>query len=189
MEKIINKLKHNTLFGILIGILLSGAIGVSAATYLYSSNQISYSNSNSSATDVKTALDELYETTINSKQDIYYLGTGTSFDIKTLLPDVDYTKLTVDNFIIPLGTSTLEGGFYDANGGVYIYFDGIGNKTANINITLSKAYDNQTGILTIANNTAALLLIGYSNNWNGSSYIRTNITPSVYLVMGEIQNT
>lgn len=183
MEKIINKLKHNTLFGILIGILLSGAIGVSAL-YIYNANQISYKETN-----VNNALNELYETTINSKQDIYYLGTGTSFDIKTLLPDVDYTKLTVDNFIIPLGTSTLEGGFYDANGGVYIYFDGIGNKTANINITLSKAYDNQTGILTIANNTAALLLIGYSNNWNGSSYIRTNITPSVYLVMGEIQNT
>ena len=37
---------------------------------------------------------------------VYYLGTGTSFDIKTLLPTVDYAKLTSDNFIVGCNTSS-----------------------------------------------------------------------------------
>lgn len=45
--------------GILIGILLGLCISVSAAT-LIASNNVTYNNSNTSAKDVKSALDELY---------------------------------------------------------------------------------------------------------------------------------
>ena len=56
MKKILIQLRHNTLFGIIIGGIIFGAIGVSAVTYLYKSDQVSYGNS-----DVKSALNELYD--------------------------------------------------------------------------------------------------------------------------------
>ena len=73
MKKVIKLIKNNTLLGIIIGGIIFGSIGVGAAAYLYSSNQISYSNSNSSMTNVKEALDDLYNLT--------NIGNATSADI------------------------------------------------------------------------------------------------------------
>ena len=56
MKKTLMKLRNNTLLGIIIGGIIFGTIGVGAATYLYSSDQISYGTS-----DVKSALNELYD--------------------------------------------------------------------------------------------------------------------------------
>ena len=33
------------------------------------------------------------------KEELLSCGTGTSFNIKTLFPDIDYTQLTISNFI------------------------------------------------------------------------------------------
>lgn len=67
MTKIINKLKHNTLFGFILGGFIFGIIGAGAAT-LYNSNQISYSNELSEVTNVKSAIDELYTMNNNSNK-------------------------------------------------------------------------------------------------------------------------
>ena len=56
MKKIINKY---TIITFIISGLIFGSIGV-GASYLYSSNQLAYSNTNTTATDVQGALDELY---------------------------------------------------------------------------------------------------------------------------------
>lgn len=62
MKKFINILKHNTLFGIIIGAIIMGGVNVMAIDYLYNANQVSYtpSDDTSEIKDVKSALDELY---------------------------------------------------------------------------------------------------------------------------------
>lgn len=52
MKKVLNK---NTIFGIIIWIIISCVEGVGATTFLYSLNQISYVDK-----DVESALDNLY---------------------------------------------------------------------------------------------------------------------------------
>lgn len=54
MKKIINK---NTIFGFLIGIIITGSISVLATNYLYQSEDVSY---NGTQPNVKAALDELF---------------------------------------------------------------------------------------------------------------------------------
>lgn len=71
---------------------------------------------------------------------LYDLGTAQSFNIKTLCPNVDYTKLTVDNFIfIELPTisykSGNKGSMCDNNSGL----GGTGS--------VSKSYNASTGVL------------------------------------------
>lgn len=70
MKKTIKLIKNNIL-GFIIGAVIFTGVGVSAATYLYSSNQISYSNSNSSVTDVKGAIDELYTNLDSDRSSIF----------------------------------------------------------------------------------------------------------------------
>lgn len=60
ISKIFKFVKKNIL-GVIIGGFIFGIAGVSATTYLYRSNQISYSNSNSTVTNVKEAIDDLYK--------------------------------------------------------------------------------------------------------------------------------
>lgn len=69
MKKYISK---NTIFGFIIGIIVSSVIGVSAS-YLYDSNQVSYGES-----DVKSALDDLYDKTKNKRSNV-------SLDISSML--------------------------------------------------------------------------------------------------------
>ena len=59
------KLKDLLFFGIIIFLVVTG---INAATYLYSADEVSYDNSNSSlvSTDVQSALDELYTKCNNS---------------------------------------------------------------------------------------------------------------------------
>ena len=71
MKKIIK----NNIFGFIIGGVLFSTVGVSATIYLYYSDQVSYNNENTTATDVKAALDNLYELTS--------VGDATAADIAT----------------------------------------------------------------------------------------------------------
>lgn len=64
------------------------------------------------------------------------LGTGTSFDIKTLAPDVDYTTLTLDNFLVS-NFSIYEGSNDEAGS--------MGTRNFFTN------YDASTGVLTVFN--------------------------------------
>ena len=73
-----------------------------------------------------------------------YLGTGSSFDIKKLLPEIDYTKLTSDNFVVGAvsgnykNTSTLHRGTEKDS---YAAISGF---------TIGKIYNSNTGILTLS---------------------------------------
>ena len=66
------------------------------------------------------------------------LGMGTSFNIQTLLPNVDYTQLTDDNFVIATSSTT----YLSGSGG---YGE---DETFFGNVATVKNYDNQTGVLT-----------------------------------------
>ena len=77
------------------------------------------------------------------------LGTGTSFDVKTLAPNVDYTQLTSDNFIIELTNSESTGN------------SGTGGKTSVRGYSVkTKNYNSETGAL-----SASIVACGYYTNW------------------------
>lgn len=80
---------------------------------------------------------------------IFDLGTSTSFNVKNLVPSVDYTKLTIDNFAI-LGISSI--GNFSASGSGREGFSGGGacswNSTCSTSFSLIKSYDSATGVLT-----------------------------------------
>ena len=67
MKKILN---NNTLFGLIIGIIIMSGIGVLAIDYLYNANQVSYKKADNTEVDVKTALDELYDKTKNKRSNV-----------------------------------------------------------------------------------------------------------------------
>lgn len=114
---------------------------------------------------------------------VYYLGTGTNFNIKNLLPEIDYTTLTNENFIVSLnanvgvGISRSKGG-WAANRQI----DGLNGTVYKEEIN----YNNDTGILNITTKTyyyvysayGAYVTDGYGSNW----------VPKVYIVVGNINN-
>ena len=71
------------------------------------------------------------------------LGTSTSYDIKTLLPDVDYTHLTVDDFIILANVSNSS-----TSASVYDYPDSGSLSSSSCSYTRYVSYDPSTGVLT-----------------------------------------
>ena len=93
MNSNIFKIIKNNIFGIIIGGILLGTIGVAAATYLYDSSQISFSNENTSATNVKSAIDELYSIIPNFPKDslklIYSEVSGSWNSTNTLSTNVE----------------------------------------------------------------------------------------------------
>lgn len=109
---------------------------------------------------------------------VYYLGTGTSFDIKNLFPN-DYQNFTVNNFIVrPIGSvSYSSGNTYD--------------NSQNFSCTLECAYTYSEGVLNITKYTGNHTS---SSQWRNDSY---NVYPSssgaitvqakVYLVIGDIE--
>lgn len=68
------KFIRNSAFGFIIGGLLFGTMGISAATYLYNSSQVSYNNNG--VTNINEALDELYSKS-NNQGDYIISGTPT----------------------------------------------------------------------------------------------------------------
>ena len=138
MKKIINK---NTLFGFIIGGIMFSIIGVSAAKYMYSSDQVSYKKSNNEEVDVKVALDELYDlNNQNQPKELVYVGTSSAyktnitFDLKSI---EGYEKITNDDFVF----KNLK--FFVNNPESYSF-----NYYANMNIDpVTYDYNQTTGIL------------------------------------------
>ena len=113
---------------------------------------------------------------------VYYLGTGNTFDIKTKLPNVDYTKLTSDNFIVSLNANISVGISRSAGGWA-------SNKQIDgLNGTVFKeeiSYNSSTGILNLNTKTTYYVYSAYGalvTQGNGA-----NCTPKVYLVVGNIE--
>lgn len=133
---------------------------------------------------------ETIATSINSIQSgssVYYLGTGTSFDIKTKFPD-DYANLTADNFIVKkANTSDISGSSgapawspdWKCNGG--------GGDSI---VSMSQSYNASTGIFNCSMTLKArtYLILNQDGGPRYGGYISTNIPVSVYLVLGEIKN-
>ena len=111
---------------------------------------------------------------------VYYLGTGTSFDIKSKFPN-SYQNFTVDNFI----AGGLSGNVVAAKS----YTDGIsGVPVARANgFSISKSYNAQTGVLEISGNTQQIRQ-GYDKAVNITyGNAAQTIQTSCWLVIGEIQ--
>ena len=108
---------------------------------------------------------------------IYYLGTGSSFDLKSLLPNIDYSSLTIDNFIV--STISISSGSYisyawSCSNSPQTYLDGS---------SLIKSYNNTTGILSLSGLTPRGR--GKCDNlWAYSNYGYPSF--EVYLVLGQI---
>lgn len=109
---------------------------------------------------------------------LYYLGTGTSFDLKSLLPDIDYTQLSDSNFIV-----VSDGGSVDAHYNSDMYDWNCAGCRSNGNFYINKSYSATTGVL------SASVTIGTSGSpiqGPGCSNQVTNAV-KVYFVLGDIK--
>lgn len=113
--------------------------------------------------------------------DVYYLGEGTSFDIKTLVPSVDSTKLTANNFVVePI--SIYGNGRNDVRGKGA---DGYWNWSLSAN--MSKTYSNGVLACSLTGKT------DYSHGGNDYKELSGSANASIpkfkaYLVVGYIYN-
>lgn len=117
-------------------------------------------------------------TNVNGGGLVYYLGTGTSFDVSHIS---GYQNLTADNFIVCLPeklTLSASGGGRGSSG-----------TGRTVSGTSGKSYNASTGILTV-NSLSTSFGIGAdegNGHWcNGSASVSA---PKVYLVKGKIKNT
>lgn len=81
---------------------------------------------------------------IANSVNIINLGSGTAIDVKSKLPN-DYSRLSTNNFIVELVKITADGGARKTDDAIYPQFG-----TIDANATMSKSYNNSTGILTIS---------------------------------------
>ena len=137
---------------------------------------VSLSDFNDMKAQYEAQIANLQEQANSSK--IYSLGSGTSFDIKTLVPSVDYTKLTINNFIV--ATTTLSASTGDIRKGGSWVGGGV-SISASMNIT--KSYDATTGILTAY--SAGTLSAG-DPAAGGSSYKGYTAPTNAWLSLGTI---
>ena len=72
-----------------------------------------------------------------------YLGAGTSFNIKNMFPTVDYTRLSVHDFVVGFTTAYASGGTSESS------------SAKSASSTITKNYDNSIGVLTLSINTAS----------------------------------
>lgn len=121
---------------------------------------------------------------------VYYLGTGTSFDIRSKFPN-DYSRLTANNFLCVaknISVSANGKGGYEIHGGSYASDDHIqytsGSKTSNV----SKSYSN--GVLTIGGYNTSCSDNSTINSGSVTAYgelsASASITFDVYVVLGNI---
>lgn len=90
---------------------------------------------------------------------VYKLGTGTSFDIRAMIPTIDYTKLTVHDFIVEC--KTVKGG---ASAGRY---DQTGSGSGSVNI--GKSYNSSNGIFNISGTRVDYDCPVHGGYWDGQS--------------------
>lgn len=109
-----------------------------------------------------------YKCNGGGSSDVYYLGAGTSFDIKSKFPN-DYQKFTVDNFIIGISYATGTSGSYEQWG------------RDDVNAYPSKSYDATTGVFSIGGTYARY-------NPSAGGYVMCTIYPTAYLIMGKLKS-
>ena len=111
-------------------------------------------------------------TSIKTCNQVYYLGTGTSFDVSGI---PGYQNLTKDNFIVGASAMSVSGG-----GGV-AYRDDLSMSVAGGG-SISKSYDASKGVLTISGvSGSAAVAYSASGHFSLSNYF-------AYLIKGKIKN-
>ena len=174
-------IKSRVLF-LLLGVVISGFVYVYAEGL--SSSDIIYDNSNSTlqSTDLESAINELAgKLDGGGGAHIYYLGTGTSFNIKSRFPNI-YSTLTANNFIIGTnGAPSASTSYYSDN----VYH---ATSSAYTGFGLSKSYNSSTGILSIGGNSYTLrTCIDSSATYCNDARTTGSATVFAYLVVGTIE--
>ena len=175
-------IKNNVKFitGFILGAIIFGG-GVYAAT-LIDSKDVTYtpSDNNFDVSNVESALNELYAKIatstdeLNSSNKVYYLGTSNTYNIKTLFPDIDYTTLTNNNFLV------VTTGSCSKTPTNYCYGQTAETYTQKA-YGASWSYNSNTGALSV---TAAYT---YDGGFYGTSMTSTCSLPfKVYLITGSI---
>lgn len=128
---------------------------------------------------LQTKMNEEYERGKAEGAKVYYLGAASSYNIKTLYPDIDYSALTAANFIVETNLSYRNqnvGMFNGAGGDLYLQANGA---------SLSKSYNTTTGVFS-CNQYQNIYADGWSSMPNGK-YTTQYATYKVYMVIGTIQ--
>ena len=156
----------NNIFGFILGGIIFGFIGVGAAEYIYSSEKISYGDS-----DVKNALDELYDYSNSHKtQKLGTISGNESLNVSSILDN--YQSLDSSKFIYIVSKVTSVGGYNTAGSPENHNFAA---KTFVFDLSLN--YDNTTGIITITNGYTAI-----NNGICAYMYANTTLTFDIYYV-------
>jgi hypothetical protein len=113
--------------------------------------------------------------------EVYYLGGGTSFDIKAKLPNVDYRSLTANNFIVSAGSLGRGGSLYTG------YISDMGQEQGGGG-SYWKSYNPSTGIFTCGGNSCYVKTYQRSYGPNQGTFTATMGIGGVYLVIGEVKN-
>lgn len=209
MKKIINKLKNNSLFTFILGIILCGGVvyGINA----YNANDILYTTSDGVETNVNDAINSLYDMK-QELENIKSVGDATAADIKSgKTAVVQGTKITGTlsgtSNVIYLGTgvsfnvSNVAGyqNFTAAN--FIVGVTAIGNLDARARtnnehryvttlvtgFSLSKSYNASTGVLTVSGTGYGVTTCNDDAHiYCGDAAANGNAIPFAYLVNGPI---
>lgn len=109
---------------------------------------------------------------------IYYLGTGTTFDIKSKFPD-SYQNFTIGNFIVGIQSMPSANGQLIRDAGEYVRGSANG-------FSVSKTYSD--GILTISGTTQKIKMVHSDGSASGNSGTQTGVV-FAYVITGEISMT
>ena len=150
-------------------------------------------------TNLKTAIYNKTETTpanlsacvtsVESMNKVYYLGTGTSFNVKAKLPTL-YSSLTESNFVLTsipsLSASGSKGGMVSkSGGGIYSV-----SSSASAVYSLTKSYNSSTGVLTCYVTKAFVFSgsSGESTTYGGDVSSNETASVGVAVVIGSMQS-
>lgn len=173
----------DVLFGITIGGLIFGGIGVAAITLTASEIKYTPSNELSTATNVKDAMDELYTMSEELKKgELTLVGTTTSFNIADIVGAENVGKYTADDFVcIPNLDAKLSGQVKSNITGVFI--DAMKMSMEHVNDYVLE-YDSSTGDVQVENMQVKVTTTHtYQGGSTGSMNGTFTIPPKVYLSM------
>jgi len=184
----VRNLKCAVLSFVLGGIVFSG-IGVIAVTLTAKDIKYTPSNENFTATNVEEAMDGLYDIAneLENSSKVYYLGIGTTFNISELLPDVDVSTLTNDNFVV--GSNKYSGGNTGTNtcSWATAYDDMLAYSGP---IVPNFTYNKETGVLSITNTTSLTTIRGQDCNvsytWKDLKNSNSSLQMFAYLILGDV---
>lgn len=150
-----------------------GAIkGITTST---SVTETGYAADMTTVKNLQTQIDELN----SNLSEVYYLGTSTSYNLATLLPNIDYAKLTADNFIVSVNSMPSVRTNTWTNGECHPYARATG-------LSVSKSYNKDTGKLSISASQRIYATNGDNNS--DVAHVDQSCSFKVYLVTGSIKS-